>query len=213
MRSARLIFLGCVVLAAAFQAAFAGGDRKEPTFIYVRSSNETVMSGDLSDLERVKKVLKQGQRALWTRTAAGKEFLIHDTATLDDVEKAWAPTRPLSEQMGKLGDQMGKLGKQMGKLGEQEGKLAVRQSKLEMQLDSLDRDDSRRAPLQRELRDIESKIDELEQQMRALEKQMKPFERQMKELEPKHEAATAKAQAGTQAVIQRAIASGVAKPF
>lgn len=190
MRSARLVFLGCVVLTTLLQAAFAG-DRtgsKEPTFIYVRSSNETVMSGDLSDLDRVRKVLKQGERALWTRTAAGKEYLIRDVATLDDVEKAWAPPRPLSEQMGKLGDQMGKIGKQMGKLGEQIAKLALQDGAA----------DKRR---------------ELEQQMRELEKQMKPLERQMRELEPKHEAAIAKAQAGTQAVIQRAIASGLAKPF
>jgi len=213
MRSVRLWFLASVVLTVLFQSAFAG-DRGS-TFIYIRGASEDVlMSGDLSDLERVRKALKPNERALWTRAANGKEYLIRDAATLDELEKAWGPAQVIGAQMSKLGDPMSKLGEQMGKVGEQQGKLGLRQGELSVKLTRIDSDDTaRRAPIERELREIEAKMAELQKQMRALEKPMKELEKQMKAIQPKHEAAVKQAQTATDALIARAINSGLAKPF
>ena len=205
MPPARLWFLACVLVAALLQSAFAG---ERTSFIYQRANTDDLfMHGDLSDLERVRKALKPRDRVLWTRTESRKEFLIRDAATLDAFEKAWAPAEVLSRQLGELG-------KQQGKLGEQQGMLGERQGKLEQKLESLDSDDTvRRAPIEREMRELEAKMAELEKQMRVFEKPMRELEKQMRALEPKHDAAAKQAQAATDALVARAIASGVAKPF
>jgi len=212
MPPARLWFLACVLVAALLQSAFAG---ERTSFIYQRANTDDLfMHGDLSDLERVRKALKPRDRVLWTRTESRKEYLIRDPATLDAFEKAWAPAEVLSRQLGELGKQQGKLGEQQGKLGEQQGKLGERQGKLEQKLESLDSDDTvRRAPIEREMRELEAKMAELEKQMRVFEKPMRELEKQMRALEPKHDAAAKQAQAATDALVARAIASGVAKPF
>ena len=201
------IFALCFALLG--HLAIAGG---RTSFIYVRGGNSSVtMSGDLDDLERVRKALKPSERALWARMPDGKEYLVRDAATLDALERTWKPANELSEQMGKLGDEMGKLGEQQGKLGEQMGRLGARQGELGLKLVSAD--DKERAAIEREMRELDGKMKELEKQMRVFEKPMRKLEKQMHEIEPKQNAAVKQAEAGTTDLMSRAIANGLAKPF
>ena len=213
MRSVRLWFLASVVLAALLQSAFAAD--RESSFIYLRGVGQDVlMSGDLPSLERVRKTLKPNERALWTRIASGKEYVIRDPATLDALDKAWSPALALAAQLGKIGEQQGKIGEQQGKIGEQQGALGLRQGELSTKLAELDpADTARRAPIERELRELAAKMDALAKQMRTFEKPMRELQKQMSAIAPKHDAANKQARAATDALIARAISSGLAKPF
>jgi len=199
------IFALCLFLAHPVAARPRG-----TSFIYVRGANNSVlMSGDLDDLERVRKSLKS--RGLWARAADGKEYIIRDVATLDELERIWKPANELSEQLGKLGEEQGKYGEQQGKLGEQVGKLGEHQAQLGLKL--VNANEAQRAAIDREMRDIDAKMRELDQQMAALEKPMRKLDKQMRDIEPKHDAATKQAESGTASLVSRAIASGAATPF
>lgn len=181
------------------------------SFIVLRGSRGATMSGDSSDLDRVRKAVAPGERAAWTRTTACKEYLVRDTAVIDEIERAWKPANALSEQMGKLGAEEGKLGEQQGKIGEKEGKLGEQQAQLGFRL--VNASDAQRVAINREMRGIDAKIKILDGIMRTFDAPMRALDRQIQELSPKQEAAVKQAQAATDAVLARAIASGVAKPF
>lgn len=203
-----ILMICCLLLA--FPAI--AGKRREASFIYVRGSNSNVlMSGDLDDLERVRKALKPRDRALWARTVDGKEYVVRDAAVLDELERIWKPVNELSEQLGKLGNEQGKYGELLGKLGEQVGRLGARQGELGLKLVSAD--DAEHAAIEREMAEIDKQMRELDKQMRVFDKPMRKLDKQMREIEPKHNAAAKQAETATSDLLARAIASGAAKPF
>lgn len=182
------------------------------SFIYIRGANTaTLMSGSYDDVARVRKALKPGERALWTRMADGKEYLVRDTATLDELERIWKTATELAEQLGKLGEEQGKYGEQVGKLGEQVGKLGLQQARLGLKLANAT--DAEHAAIEREMREVDGKMNELNKQMETFEKPMRKLDKQMQEIQPKHDAASKQAEAATATLLSRAISSGIAKPF
>jgi len=183
----------------------------ESSFIVLRGSRGATMSGDTADLDRVRKAVASGERAAWTRTTACKEYLVRDTAVIDEIERAWKSANALSEQMGKLGAEEGKLGQQQGKIGEKEGKLGEQQADLGMRL--INATDAQRVAIDREMRGIDARIKALDSIMRTFDKPMRELDRQIRELSPTQEAAVKQAQAATEATFARAIANGVAKLF
>lgn len=205
-----LFTLCCVVLGALAHPVFA--KPRGASFIYVRGGNDSVlMSGDTDDLERVRKALEPQDRALWARTADRKEYIVRDSATLDELEATWKTANELSERLGTLGKEQGKYGEQLGKLGEQVGKLGLRQGQLGLQL--VNATDAQRAAIEREMRELDGKMQELQKQMKVFEKPMRKLENQMRDIQPKQNAAVKQAETATDALLSRAIASGVAKPF
>ncbi len=204
----RLVILAlCLALAAPAFAKSRGS-----SFIYFRGANsDTMMSGDLDDLERVRKAIGKQDRALWVRTDSGKQYIIRDGATLDELERVWKPANELSQQLGKLGEEQGKYGEQLGKLGEQVGKLGEQQGRLGLQL--VDATDAQRAAIERQMRELDAKMRELDKQMRVFDKPMRALDKQMRALQPKQEAAVKQAETGTTTLVSRAISSGLAKPF
>lgn len=204
--------LCCALVGAWVHTAAAKPRTRDTSFIYIRgSSSNVLMSGDLDDLERVRKSLKPRERALWARTADGKEYIVRDAATLDELERIWKPATELADQLGKLGEEQGKYGDELGKLGEQQGRLGERQAQLGLKL--VNASDAQRAAIDREMQEIDGKMRDLNKQMRVFEKPMRKLDKQMQEIQPKHEAASKQAEAGTAALLSRAIGSGLAKPF
>ena len=204
--------------------ALASAAAADPRFIYLRDDNTSTMSGSLTDLQRLRKTLKP--RALWFETASGKQFVIRDTAVLDQFEKLWVAAEALGEEMGTLGSKMGLIGARQGAVGAKQGVLGMRQGTLSSKQANLEsreaeaRTDAEREAIAKKRRAIEATLRELEQKMRVLEQQMRELEKPMKELEremqgmqKKHDAATKQAMTDSEQLFARAVASGVAKPI
>jgi bla regulator protein blaR1 len=222
MSPVRLLYVLTAFLALSLPAA-ANRPRgtspgKETTFIYMRDS-DTIMSGNLDDLER-------RERALWFRTTDGKELVVRDAAFLNQFEAAWKTANALAEQQGELGGKQGALGAKQGALGAkqgalgaQQGILATRQAALEQREDTASTDAKRetiakkRRTIEAQVRDLEKKMDELDDQMRELDKPMRVLENEMDAISKKHEVAAKQAQLDSEVLMARAVTSGVAKPF
>jgi hypothetical protein len=205
--------LVCLFLVVA-APAFAGKLRL--TFIYFHDADTTIMSGDLEDLEKVRRTIKS--RALWFRTTDGKAYVVRDTPTLDQFEAVWTSTERLAKQLGELGGKQGLLGARQGTLGSKQGALGLKLSVLESKRARLEaKSDAasveKRKSLERDVREVEAKMRLLDERMRKLEVPMRELSAQMDVLSKKHEAATNTAQSASEALIDRAISSGIAKPF
>lgn len=206
----RAVLILASVLALAAPAA-AQPRTCSASFIVLRGPKGVMMSGDTADVDRVRKAVAPADHAVWTRTAACKEYLVRDAAVIDEIERIWKPVNALGEQLGQLGAQEGKLGEQQGKLGEKQGKLGARQGELGARL--ADATEAQRAVIERKMRDLDARMAVLDSIMRTFDPPMRELDREIHELEKKEEAAEKQAEAATDATLARAIASGVAKPF
>jgi chromosome segregation ATPase len=182
----------------------------ESSFILMYDSSHTTMAGNLRDLERVRRMQQGNERTLWYRSTAGKQYLIVDPATLAQVETAWKAVQALSDQQSKLGAKQSALGAQQSKLGAKQSALEARQSPLETERETIAK---RRGVLERQIHELEAQSRELDQQMQAFEKPMRELDKQMEVLDRKSDAAEKQAHAELDAIVARAIAAGVAKPF
>jgi len=178
MRAALIlaVLFGLVTTAAAAQPRTC-----EPSFILLRGSNVVMMSGDTADVERVRKAVAPGERAVWMRTAACKELLIRDAAVIDEIERAWKPVNEVGTQLGKLGAEQGKLGEQQGKLGEKQGKLGAKQGELGARLGNAT--EAERAVIERKMRDLDARMQVLDSIMRTFDAPMRALDREINELE------------------------------
>ncbi|MDQ3338381.1 MAG: hypothetical protein M4D80_24710 [Myxococcota bacterium] len=75
MSPARLLFILSAILVLSLSAA-AHKSAKETTFIFMRDADTTIMSGSLTDLQRVKKDLQKGDRVLWFRGACRQRAIM-----------------------------------------------------------------------------------------------------------------------------------------
>lgn len=220
-RPLRLLGLVTIGLLLALNAARA--NPRDTTFILFRGDNNTMMSGNLRDLERVKKQLKPNERMLWFRVD-NKEYVVRDPATLDALDALWKPVDLIGDEQGKLGDKQGALGDKQGVLGDKQGDLGSRVGDLASKMSDLEeraeesesaseRESLRkqRNAVQREMRDLEAQMRALEKPMRELGKQMQAIGREMEVLGKKMEAASKKANADTELLFARVVASGLAK--
>jgi bla regulator protein blaR1 len=221
----RLLYVLTAFLALSLPAAANRPRGKETTFIFMRDDN-TIMSGSMVDLDRVKKVLTKRERVLWFRTTDGKEFIVRDPTFLSQFEGAWKTANAFAEQQGELGGKQGALGAKQGALGAkqggigaQQGILATRQAALEQREENARTDAQRetiakkRRAIEAQMRDLEKQMDELDAQMHELDKPMRVLEKEMDASGKKHDVAAKQAQLDSEALMARAVTSGVAKPF
>src|SRR5262249_42389019 len=107
-------------------------------YVLLRDDNHTTMSGDMRDLERVKKLRQSpNERLVWFR-ADGREDVIRDAATIAQVDAIWKPVETLGAEMGKLGGKQGELGAKQGEVGAEMGKIGARMGELGAELGELE---------------------------------------------------------------------------
>lgn len=182
----------------------------------------TMMSGDIHEIEHVKKLRQTpSERLIWFRLG-GSEYVIRDPATIAQAEAIWKLVQQLGNEMGKLGGEQGKLGAKQGEVGAQLGALGARMGQLGSELGQLEMRDpatkaerkelrKRRHALKHEMRDLEAQMDAMQAQISPYEGPMNDLGKQMDALGKRMEAASKKASAETDALFARAIASGTAK--
>jgi bla regulator protein blaR1 len=200
--------------------------------------NSVNMSGSTDDIPEARRQRQTpGEPLLWFRHN-GKAYVIRDAETLQKVRELFVPVGQLGDRQGDLGNQQGRLGDEQARLGDQQGLLGDEMSKLSRQMELLNADqleltakqiragheeDARQqeqhARIQAEMHKINAQIEalgrrqeELGRQQEALGREQEKFGRQQEEIGRQQEEISRRAERQVRELLERAIASGLAKP-
>ncbi len=164
-----------------------------------------LMDASTDELRRVQHLHAGGQDLLWFRKGKA-EYLVRDPALLARFGDRYAEVTQLGKQQGELGARQGQLGQQQGAIGQRQAVLGMRQAKLASEHLPQAQADARAAGLDRQQ-------DELDRQQAQLQAPMAALDQQQAALDKKMQAAAARAQRETSALMDHAIATGVAHPL
>lgn len=214
------------------------GQRKEQdlNFVLFVADDHTTTSGSLEDIKRARRFKRPGEQVMWFRHA-GREYVIRDPDVLRQVEAIWMPVNVLGDEQGKVGGRQGELGARQGELGAKQGEIGAHQGRLGARQGVLGellatmaaqaawppnrykdykgnerlKIEAEMRALEREMRNLDDKIRELDKPMRDLDEQMEVLSKEMEILSTKMEGAVREAETEMRALLERAIASGVAE--
>jgi bla regulator protein blaR1 len=209
---------------------------REMNYVLFLDDHHTTMSGSTRDIEIARRHRRAGERLLWFRQA-GREYVVRDPSVIDQVVNLWAPVNVIGAEQGKVGARQGEIGARQveigarqgqvgveqaviggkqGDIGDRQGRLAAREAaaRNDAERRSIDAehrrlDDEMRA-LDGQMQELDAKMRDLDRPMRELDDQMRVLDREMQVLDVKMRAAVKQAETGMAALMDKAIASGVA---
>jgi bla regulator protein BlaR1 len=210
----------------------------ELNYVMFNDDRHTIMSGSTKDIDRARRFKRPGERLLWFRHN-GREYVVRDSALLEQVQSIWLPVNVIGDaqgqvgakqgelgaKQGEIGDRQSKLGAKQGNLGSRQGELGGRQAALEARYDDRRQTEAERRALETRRRGIDDEMRDLDEQMRALDaemreldkplrdldEQMRVLDKEMEALDRKMEAAVERAEEQMRALFERAIATGAAE--
>ena len=209
----------------------------ELNYVMFFGDERTWMSGSGADMERARRHKRGDEHLLWFRSG-GREYVVRDRATMQQIERLWHRVGELGAEQGKLGAQQGALGAQQGEfgakqgvIGAEQGRLGARQGELghrqgqlaqrdwermtEAQRKEFEKDrrqiDLEMRELDREMRALDNKMKELDKPMRDLGAEMEVLGKQMERLGRQMEEESRKAEGEMRSLLQQLIANGVAE--
>lgn len=197
----------------------------------------TVSSGS-GDQLRIKAARDGHERVLWFRSG-GKAYEVRDPATIDQAAAIVHPLTEIGRQQGEIGAKQGAIGAQQGLVGARQGEIGARQGAVGAQQGTLGARqgalaakemqelsaaekaevDREHEQIDREMRELNAKMAALDTEMREAEKSMPDLNGEMEELSKemdilsrKMTEASAKADAEMQALVDKLVKLGIAKP-
>ncbi|MHB1057128.1 MAG: M56 family metallopeptidase [Rhodanobacter sp.] len=190
--------------------------------------DSVTVNGSDADVDAVNRLRKGNESILWFRRG-NKSYVVRDSAYIQRAKAIYAPVSEVGRQQGELGGEQGRLGGEQsglgarqGSLGRRQGQLAVEQAKLagaQVALDMDPHNDKRRAEVEAMQDRLHASQDELARQQDELARQQDALGRQQDALGAKQDAlgkrqeqATEEANRQIGALIDEALAKGVAKP-
>jgi chromosome segregation ATPase len=175
------------LIALAIAVTAAASPRRDG-YVFVPHSGNMISSN--MDLDHALAIRHRFEsRFLWIRHE-GREYLIRDAATLDEIERLFEPSN---------------IGRpELARLHEKIRPLEHRESQLDREADAISDDDDRTERDEARLRDLHVQLRDVEAQLRVLE-------RQQEEIEAKQDRAEEEAERKMIPVVERAIRSGAAK--
>jgi bla regulator protein BlaR1 len=206
-------------------------------YVMLHEDGGIMSSGSREDVDNARRFRRSGEALLWFRQGS-REFVVRDPATLTQVESIWQPVNDLGNEQGKLGEEQGRLGAMQGELGARQGELGAEQGRLGARQGEIGAAQARlaaresaaqtaaaREALEQDRRQIAQQMRDLEEDMRLLDKRMRELDEPMRELNApmealsremaflgkKMEEAGRRAQEEMRALLERAIATGVAE--
>jgi len=187
MRRTLLIFAFLLTALSCFAR-----ERDRFTYVYSRGSRGNVIlsHGELREMMRIKD--RFSGIYLWARLD-GHDYLIRDSASLDEARRAVAPIDAINAELEPLHRKMRPLEK--------------REEEIDRELDALtdSEDDERLTDSQRD------RIRELRSQQREVERDMRVYEREEERLDQKEDALDKEFDAEIRRIVERAVRSGVAQ--
>jgi beta-lactamase regulating signal transducer with metallopeptidase domain len=206
-------------------------------YVLLHEDHQSMSSGSSGDIRRARSYQRSGERLLWFRHE-GREYVVRDPATLDEVENTWHPVGELGGEMGKIGAKQGEIGAKQGEVGARQGAVGAEQGRIGAQQGALGSrqavlaaremgqlSEAQRAEIEKERRNIDTqmralddemqklgrKMEEVSQPMMALGKEMEAYGREMEALGKKMDAESKKAERAMRELIERTVQSGTAQ--
>ena len=184
-------------LALLLALPLAASERNRDAYVYNRGGSQ-FMSGGISFDSLGRITGRLNGRGLWVRRA-GVEYFIDDAATLDAVDKAFAPMRELEPDLDALHHRMEPL-------NDDEEKL---EKKIDAISDKLDDEDEQLKAGERE--PLEASLRKLEAQLQQLEAKMRQLEADEERLDARQEKREAEAEQDLWRIVDQSIRKGVAR--
>ncbi|ANB16311.1 M56 family metallopeptidase [Dokdonella koreensis] len=159
------------------------------------------MSGSTDDLSAAR-ALHDGKPLWWARKD-GTAYVVRDAATLKRVRTAYRTLQVIGREQGTIGARQGEIGAKQGEIGIRMSEVGIAQGRL-----AAAREDSRserRAALDVQQNELTQEMNELSARMEALSQEQEKLSRRMT-------AASARMQQDLIALLDQAIARGVAAP-
>jgi bla regulator protein BlaR1 len=177
---------GSPAIAQSEKAAREKGERFE--FVLMTGDRDSVtMSGSSSDARRVMQLRQGNERLFWFRHD-GKEFVVRDTAALDEADGIIQPMREIGAKQGEVGAKQGAIGAKQGEVGAKQGNVGARQGAIGAKQGAIGAQQAALAT--REMRDLsESEKREVEQERKRLDDEMQALDREMQKLNDEMERA------------------------
>jgi beta-lactamase regulating signal transducer with metallopeptidase domain len=188
------------------------GDSRGGDAYVLIDGDDVSMAGHSEDIRTAQRLQQGNAPVLWVRKN-GKQYVVRDAATVQQMKAAHAPVQALGEQQGKLGEQQGALGERQGELGAKQGELGVRMSEIAtgQAAAALRGEDTRDAAHDRRMKALADEQEALARQQEALARQQEPLARQQEALARKQVAASDKMQRDVDRLLGEAIRSGKAQ--
>jgi bla regulator protein BlaR1 len=173
--------------------------------------DHTTMNGSTGDIDEARSHQRDGEPLLYARRG-GKAWVIRDPAEIARARALHAPVTEIGKKMELVGKKMEAVGARQEKVGARMRPLGGRMAELGLELGSLEPDDPRRDGIQAEMERLGDEMEKLGRKMEALGEEMRPHSTEMERLGKHMERASQKAERALVALIEDAIARGVAKP-
>jgi len=198
----------------------------------------TIMSGNFDD-DRAAPRRDGSERVLWFRRG-GQAYEVRDPAAIDQAAAIVRPMTEIGRQQGEIGAQQGVIGAQQGAIGARQGEVGARQGAVGAQQGALgarqgelgarqahELSDAERKEIEAEQEKIDREMHVLNEKMAALDKEMQGvavstpdldvemarLSKQMDVLSRKMTEASVKADVEMQALVEKLIKLGTAKPI
>jgi beta-lactamase regulating signal transducer with metallopeptidase domain len=195
------------------------------SYVLLLSGKSTIMSGSTWDIAKARKLRKSDDEQLFWFEHGGKEYVVHDAATVARVKALFEPQQKLGEQQGELGAKQGELGARQGALGAQQAQQGVKQAELGARMARLAAEQARLAQEDKSTESLEAQMEQLEKeqdqlakpqedlgrQQEALGRQQEELGRQQEALGRQQEALAKEAEKQLKALTDSAIANGTAQ--
>ncbi|MBD9480882.1 M56 family metallopeptidase [Pseudoxanthomonas sp. PXM02] len=188
-----------------------GNSRNGDAYVLI-DGDDVTMAGHSDDIRTAQRLQQGNAPVIWVRKN-GKQYVVRDAATVQQMKAAHAPVQALGEQQGKLGEQQGALGERQGELGSKQGELGEKMSEIAtgQAAAALRGDATRDAANDRRMKALQDEQEALARQQEVLARQQEPLARQQEALARKQMAATDKMHRDVDRLLGEAIRSGKAQ--
>jgi len=194
VRWTSLALLAAISLQAQPPAAAPSGGGAYVLFL---ENGVTLGNGTPGESARAKALRAGPQEQLLWFQRGGKEYVLRDAATLQQIKALFEPQQKLAGEQAALGAKQAEQGKKQAEVGAKIAKVAAEQALLAGQGENS--------------ADLEARMQELEREQEEIAKPLKALGRQQEELGQKQKEAGQEAEKQLKVLSDQAIASGLAQ--
>jgi bla regulator protein BlaR1 len=208
--------LGMVLAAALMAPSLAQAAGSVDSWAFVGKEGTSSRSTGRGDTDALRSLAISGKLKghkgdfLWFRRGDDR-YVVTDAALLAPLGPLAAEQSRLGKQQGQLGAEQGKLGAQQGELGMQQAELGGKQAKLSHQIEKRAKHDEPTAALEAQMQALEREQEALSHKQGKLGERQEPLARQQEKLGAQQEKLAADFEARLSAVIEQALAKGLAQ--
>lgn len=187
------------------------GGKDGQSFVLTRGEGSTTMNGTTRDLAAARRLKQEWGTDVLVFRRGGKTWAIRDSATLGQANALFAPQQKLGDEQGALGDRQAALGEKQAALGERQAELGQKMAALSSHLDEAERGGKGRRDAGEKIEELGRQQEELGRQQAALGERQAELGDQQAKLGERQGKLAAEAEKKLQALIDRAVASGLAQ--